>query len=199
MNKQTPTPPASGPPEDSPQQPRAPQKRQPGKHAGARRLSPAERFFLKLLCAAALLALVFTLVLGLQICRGNRMYPFIMDGDLVITYKLDRYRVGDAVAYRDPMNGKRAISRIAALGGNEVLVTEAGTLFIDGVTPDERVFYRTEPLSGADIAFPCRVPENGVFLLDDYRTQGRDSRFFGTLQEDELLGKVVYVFRRRGI
>ena len=37
------------------------------------------------------------------------------------------------------------------------------------------------------------------FLLDDYREIGLDSRAFGEVDEDALLGKVVYVFRRRGI
>ena len=36
-------------------------------------------------------------------------------------------------------------------------------------------------------------------MLDDYRTEGDDSRMFGQLVDDDLLGKVVYVFRIRGI
>ena len=39
----------------------------------------------------------------------------------------------------------------------------------------------------------------GIFLLDDYRTIGVDSRTFGEVRQSDLLGKVVYVFRRRGI
>jgi len=43
------------------------------------------------------------------------------------------------------------------------------------------------------------VPENAFFLLDDYREIGVDSRAFGPVPADALLGKVVYVLRRRGI
>ena len=52
---------------------------------------------IKLSVVAVILIVVFTFVLGVHIHHGNRMYPFIMDGDLLITYKLDPYRVGDAV------------------------------------------------------------------------------------------------------
>ena len=38
-----------------------------------------------------------------------------------------------------------------------------------------------------------------IFVLDDLRTEGKDSRLFGELHESDLLGRVVYIFRRRGI
>jgi signal peptidase I len=40
--------------------------------------------------------------------------------------------------------------------------------------------------------------ENEYFLLDDYRISGKDSRVFGAIKKDDLLGKVAYILRRRG-
>ena len=127
------------------------------------------------------------------------MYPFLMDGDLLITYKLEDYRVGDVVAYRHPDTGKTEISRIVALGDNVIQVTEYGELLINGVSPAERVFYPTTPLEGENVEYPYYMRRGGYFVLDDYRTEGDDSRHFGQLLREDLLGKVVYVFRRRGI
>ena len=54
-------------------------------------------------------------------------------------------------------------------------------------------------LEGSEVSFPYKMGTTGYFLLDDQRENGSDSRAFGELTEDDLLGKVVYVLRRRGI
>lgn len=162
-------------------------------------MPPAARFFLKLGVLGAICAVVFLFVLGVQINRGNGMYPFLMDGDLLITYKLDPYRVGDAVVYRRPDTGARAVARIAALGQNKILITDSGQLLINDYVPDENVFYATKKAEGSDLRYPYQMGADGVFLLNDFRTQTDDSRTFGALTREDLTGKVVYVFRRRGI
>ena len=156
-----------------------------------------------LLCKAAVIGLLaaFTLVfvMGVHIHQGNRMYPFLMDGDLIITYKLEEYKVGDVVAYRHPDSGQTEFSRIVAIGENSIMINQYGDFLINGTAPAERVFYATTPLDGPNVEYPYTMRKGGYFLLDDYRTEGEDSRRFGQLLEDELLGKVVYIFRRRGI
>ena len=173
----------------------------PGKNAPARRkqLSPLMALLCKIAALALLFFLTFTFVMGVHVQTGNRMYPFLMDGDLIITYKLEEYRVGDAVAYRHPETGKTEISRIVAMGENIIQVTEAGELLVNGAVPSERVFYPTTPLAGSSVEYPYHMRRGGYFVLDDYRTEGDDSRRFGQLLEEDLLGKVVYVFRQRGI
>lgn len=164
-----------------------------------KRLPLLVRFLIKLVVLSGVLAAVFTFVLGVRIYHGNRMYPFIMDGDLLITYKLDDYHTGDVVAYRNPVTGETTISRIVAVGEKEIEVTELGALLVDGYSPTEQVFYPTKPLEGSEIVFPYRMRPDGYFLLDDYREIGMDSRLFGQVSREALLGKVVYVLRRRGI
>ena len=167
--------------------------------AKKKRLNP---WILLLIKAAAILLLVvctFTFVLGIHIHEGDRMYPFIMRGDLIITYKLDSYQVGDVVVYRHPDTGETEVSRIVAIGDNTIDITAYGDLLINGISPQEQVFYPTTPLEGTNVEYPYIMRKGGYFVLDDYRTEGNDSRYFGQLLKEELLGKVVYVFRRRGI
>ena len=163
------------------------------------RLSPLMLLLCKATIIGFLAAFTLVFVMGVHIHQGNRMYPFLMDGDLIITYKLEPYQVGDVVAYRHPESGKTEFSRIVAIGENNIQVTEYGELLINGTAPAERVFYPTKPLNGDNVEYPYIMRKGGYFVLDDYRTEGDDSRRFGQLLEDELLGKVVYVFRRRGI
>ena len=91
------------------------------------------------------------------------------------------------------------MSRSVVIGANQSPITEIGELLINGSVPDESVFYPTRIIDGSAVTFPYQMREGGYFLLDDFRTQGNDSRVFGEVTEDDLLGKVVYVFRRRGI
>lgn len=160
---------------------------------------PLLQLLIKIALLVVLAVIMLTFVLGVHVQQGNSMYPFLMDGDLLITYKLDAYRVGDAVAYRDPETGETAISRIVAIGENTIQVTEYGELLINGTAPEEKVFYPTTPLEDSSVEYPYIMRKGGYFVLDDYRTEGHDSRQFGQLLKEELLGKVVYVFRRRGI
>lgn len=164
-----------------------------------KRLTPLLLFLCKLASVGLLLFLMLTFVMGVHIHRGNRMYPFLMDGDLIITYKLEEYKVGDVVAYRHPDSGQTEFSRIVAIGENSIMINQYGDFLINGTVPAERVFYATTPLDGPNVEYPYTMRKGGYFLLDDYRTEGEDSRRFGQLLEDELLGKVVYIFRRRGI
>lgn len=167
--------------------------------ARKKRLTPLMLFLCKLAAVGLLLFLTLTFVMGVHIHEGNRMYPFLMDGDLIITYKLEEYKVGDVVAYRHPDTGQTEFSRIVAIGENTIVINQYGEFLINGTTPAERVFYATTPLDGPNVEYPYTMRKGGYFLLDDYRTEGEDSRRFGQLLEDELLGKVVYVFRQRGI
>ena len=107
--------------------------------------------------------------------------------------------VGDVVAYRHPDSGQTEFSRIVAIGENSIMINQYGDFLINGTVPAERVFCATIPLDGPNVEYPYTMRKGGYFLLDDYRTEGEDSRRFGQLLEDELLGKVVYIFRRRGI
>ena len=185
----------------------APETPANGSQAPPETAAPARKWrmpaYLALLCKLAALALLhfltLTFVMGVHIHEGNRMYPFLMDGDLLITYKLEDYRVGDIVAYRHPETGKTEISRIVAVDENIIQITEYGELLINGVSPTERVFYPTAPLEGENVEYPYNMRRGGYFVLDDYRTEGDDSRRFGQLLREDLLGKVVYVFRRRGM
>lgn len=173
----------------------------PAQASAARKkgLSPLAMLLSKAAAIALLAGFTLVFVMGVHIHQGNRMYPFLMDGDLIITYKLEPYQVGDVVAYRHPETGETEVSRIVAIGENRVEVTQAGELLINGASPAERVFYPTAPLEGDNVEYPYTMRKGGYFVLDDYRTEGEDSRRFGQLLESELLGKVVYVFRRRGI
>lgn len=140
---------------------------------------------------------VFTFVYGIAPMRGESMYPRIRDGDLMLFFRMEKdYHIGDVVTFRE--NGRRYTGRIVAMQKDAVDMTETGELLVNGSVQQEEIFYPTQK-EGTQIAFPCTVEEGCVFLLSDFRTNGNDSRSYGTVSVKKLDGKVITILRRRGI
>jgi signal peptidase I len=175
----------------------APSEKNRGSRPDAR-ITPLMRLLIKVASLALLAFLMLTFVMGVHIHHGNRMYPFVMDGDVVITYKLEEYRVGDVVAYRHPDTGKTELSRIVAIGENVIQITNYGELLINGTAPAEEVFYPTYRCETADITYPYTVGDDQVFILNDFRSDINDSRSFGAVDIKDVKGPVLIMLRRRG-
>lgn len=154
------------------------------------------RFFVKMAVLAAVILLLLTQVICIRRSGGNEMFPAICEGDLVIAYRLSSPSPGDAVLYRDA-EGNVKLGRIAAGPGMRVELDE-DAYRIDGSVPDEKVFYPTKPAEKG-IEFPVTVPEKEYFILNDFRPQMDDARTEGCTPERRILGKVIFIMRRRGI
>ena len=154
------------------------------------------RFLIKITLVTGTLWAAMTFGFGIAIMHGNTMYPAVRDGDLIIFYKLDPYIIGDVVMFK--INDEIKISRIAAKENMEVDINKE-EYKVDNSEPVESVFYETEPLAGSEIKYPHIVTADSFFVMDDYRTIGMDSRAFGDIDKDRLLGKAIFILRRRGM
>ena len=155
----------------------------------------AIEFFIKVGITALAVAALLIFVVGIHVNHGNSAYPMIKDGDLVITYKLDKGQNGVEIAYK--FNGKVKFGRIVAKEGDTVDITDQG-LLVNGYGILEDVVYPTTS-SGAAISFPYIVPKGTVFVLNDYRSDAGDSRTYGAIPLSDVEGEVVLILRRRGI
>ena len=153
------------------------------------------RFIIRLAVLAVILYGLFTYLLGIFSNYDDRMYPFIMEGDIIITNRLADYSVGDAVLYENPDTGNTAVSRIAAAGTNTVDTTGNGEVLIGGNPSELRVYETTPQAHTGTMTYPYTMSEGGYFLLNDHREVEIDSRQFGEVGKDVLLGKVILVIR----
>jgi signal peptidase I len=55
------------------------------------------------------------------------------------------------------------------------------------------------PTEGSAVSFPYKVPDNCVFVLNEYRSDLSDSRTFGGIPLEKIQGTVVFTMRMRGI
>ncbi len=97
---------------------------------------------------------------------------------------------GDVVVFKYPVDESiYFIKRVIGLPGDEIEYSEKGELFINQRRVDESK-YETKLVSSIHRPFgPVRVPKNQLFVMGDNRDNSSDSRFWGFLPEENIIGK----------
>lgn len=141
------------------------------------------------------LALVFGVVrpFGVEAFRvaSGSMAPTLRAGDHVLadklSYRFGDPRRGDLVVFRGPGGGVM-IKRVVGLPGDAVAVRD-GVLHVNGGRVAEP--YVNRGLNESNFFGPERVPEGHVFVMGDRRENSEDSREFGPVRREDLIGRVL--------
>ena len=152
-------------------------------------------FFIKIGVTAAVLWGLLTFVIGINVCHTNTAYPSVKDGDLCVTYRLAKPETGKLIVYKH--DGEVRFGRVMAIGGETVNIKNDYVSVNDYGIPDNTVY--PTPTEGSAVSFPYKVPDNCVFVLNEYRSDLSDSRTFGGIPLEEMQGTVVFTMRMRGI
>lgn len=125
----------------------------------------------------------------LALIDGASMEPNYSGLELVIIDKTARdLSAGEVVAIKSETAGGNIIKRIAAVGGDTVLISD-GILYVNG----ERVT-RYDSFSYAGIAEKqMTVPDGGYFVIGDNIEESRDSRYeeIGIITEKNIIGRII--------
>jgi len=122
------------------------------------------------------------------------MEPTLLPHDRVLVdkflYRLREMHRGDVVVLKYPLNQSRNyIKRIIALPGDTLEVKE-GKVYVNGSL-------RTEPyLNGTPQGSygPFKVPPDSVFVMGDNRNNSEDSRAFGPVKKDLVVGQAILIY-----
>ena len=144
--------------------------------------------------------LVFFVVLGVIAAPTNDMQPRIDAGDTILVYRLDTdVQAQDVIVIEKEVNGEKVltISRVVASEGDTVEITEDGELIVNGNHMIETNIYgTTRPYENGDVSYPVTLGPGECFVLADTREGGMDSRYFGPVSKDEIVGTVIAIWRR---
>ena len=122
------------------------------------------------------------------------MYPTLDKGDRVLvnklSYKLHDVHRGDLVVFERPPGQpastiKDLIKRVVGLPG-ESIEARSGVVYIDGKRISEP--YLVDGVTTENLPRQ-KVPQGEVFVMGDNRGDSADSRVFGPIDEDSIVGR----------
>ena len=158
-------------------------------------LSDILLLLLKILIVILLFVLLFTFLFGATRYNDVAMGPNIKSGDLVIYSRYDKdFELGQEAVLK--YQGKTQVMRVVAMAGDTVDMTEDG-LVINGELQEEPDPQKQTLPYTEGIRFPVTLKKGEIFLLGDDRENSADSRVYGAVDQNDTLGKVLDIVRRR--
>ncbi|MBD2498179.1 signal peptidase I [Nostoc sp. FACHB-280] len=157
---------------------------------------------LTLVAIALLLAvLIRTFVAEPRYIPSDSMVPTLYEGDRLVVEKISYHfqppATGDIVVFQAPEELQKRgypkdqafIKRVIATPG-EIIKVAGGKVYLNGqLLPED---YIAEP---ANQPFPpVQVPPDELFVMGDNRNDSNDSRYWGFLPRQNIIGRAVFRF-----
>lgn len=132
------------------------------------------------------------------IVKGESMEPNFQNGNYLIidevSYRFQAPRRGEVVVFKYPFNpSQRYIKRIIGLPGETLEINNQKVEVFDR-SGNPMVLKENTYLPDGDVTLgnlKLTLKENEYFVLGDNRLQSSDSRSWGILPRDKIIGKVI--------
>lgn len=147
----------------------------------------------------AIFALIYLFVAQPHKVSGSSMVPTFHNGDYILTDKLS-YRFGspkrgDIIVLKNPRDESQDfIKRIIALSGEKIKIEE-NFVYINGQLLKESYLPAGTNTSGGTFLKDMeeiKVGANQYFVFGDNRSHSSDSRAWGGVTKEEIVGKVFF-------
>jgi len=138
---------------------------------------------------AVLALLIAAFFVRLPQVSGLSMEPRIRSGEYLLintfAYRFGAPRRGDIVAFRHESDARAVfIKRVIGLPGDRVRI-DRGQVYLNGAKLEEPYVGHSNDRSYAEVT----VPPLAVYVLGDNRAQSEDSRTFGPVGDNQLIGR----------
>jgi signal peptidase I len=140
---------------------------------------------------AVLSLLISAFFMRLPQVSGLSMEPHIRSGEYVLintfAYRFGSPGRGEIVAFRHEDDTREVfIKRVVGLPGDRILI-DRGKVYVNGTRLEEPYVKDADDRSFAEVV----VPPGSVYVLGDNRANSEDSRTFGAVGDDRLMGRAV--------
>lgn len=125
--------------------------------------------------------------------KGSSMSPTLVSGDMVILNRFANLtRVpqrGELVVLKDPENGDLVVKRVIGLPEESVQMS-LDHAYVNGQLLPEPYLIQARKQTVASLGRSVVVPKGHFFVLGDNRNNSVDSRAFGTVARENIIGIV---------
>jgi len=115
-----------------------------------------------------------------------------------LTPRLDTYKRGDIVVFKPPADWGEDetpfIKRVIGEGGDTIDIRDDGLVYVNDTALKEPYVFRGEdgkpqPTMASLDQATWTIPEGELFLMGDHRSNSADSRTFGPVDVDQVIGR----------
>ena len=156
-----------------------------------------------LLVAAAVFLVIYMFFFRPFEVNGESMHPNFSNREYVLTnliaLRLGNPKLGDVVVFKapPPNQEKDYIKRVIGVAGDSVMVKD-GNVYLNNQLLDESAFLKSDvkTYAGAFLkeGVVVTVPQGEYFVTGDNRSYSSDSREWGFIKQDELIGESFLVY-----
>lgn len=144
--------------------------------------------FLVFLPALVLAVVIHLFLAQATVVYGQSMEPNLHDHQRLIiekvSYRLRQPQRTEIVVVDLPSMSEKLIKRVIGLPGDTISI-EMGVVYINGVVLDEPYVFNPDRRT----IMPQVIPAGQYFVMGDNRGNSNDSRSFGTVSLDQLVGR----------
>lgn len=155
-----------------------------------------------LLVAAAVFLVIYMFLFRPFEVNGESMYPNFHDKEYVLTnliaLRFGNPKSGDIVVFKAPPDPEKDyIKRVIGVAGDTVMI-KSGDVYLNNQLLNESVYLKSDvkTYAGAFLKedVSVTVPPGEYFVMGDNRSYSSDSREWGFVKQDELIGESFFVY-----
>lgn len=130
--------------------------------------------------------------------HGESMSPTFEDENKVMLSKISDIQRFDIIVFHAPDSDETYIKRVIGLPGDRIEVKD-DVLYINGKVYEEPYLEKSkkdnvlDKFTG-DFTLESIVPKNSLFVMGDNRLVSKDSRIFGCISDNSVIGEVKFRF-----
>ncbi|MBI4225656.1 signal peptidase I [Candidatus Roizmanbacteria bacterium] len=147
----------------------------------------------------SLFIVVYLFIMAPNQVKGASMEPAFNSGEYIltskITYKFRQPHRGDVVVFKSPINPDiDYIKRIIGLPGDQIMVNTGEIRINENLLEENYIAAKTNTWEGGYIreGVPITVPPKMVLVMGDNRQRSSDSREFGPIPIEDIIGVVFF-------
>lgn len=156
-------------------------------------------FIQTLVVFGAIFAIIYLFVAQPHKVSGNSMVPTYLNGDYIltdkITYRFRDPKRGEVIVLKNPENESQDfIKRIMALPGDTIRIENNSVYLNDQLITEPYLppDVKTKPRDFLTDRTNIKVGPNQYFVFGDNREHSSDSRDWGGITREEIVGKVFF-------
>jgi signal peptidase I len=154
------------------------------------------------LIAAAVFLVIYVFLFRPFEVKGESMYPNFYDKEYVLTnliaLRFQSPARGDVVVFKAPPDPEKDyIKRIIGTPGDTISIKD-GIIYVNGAVLDENSYIKSDvktyPGAFLSEGKTVNVPEKEYFVMGDNRLYSSDSREWGFVTKDAIIGDSMFVY-----